>query len=131
MYASYISANVFEVAADRTEEFVSNRRVKIFKGDDGIVYSTILGSVYILAKDATEVTIKYPVLGPSLESVLYGIVSSNSYGSLPNHAHSEEPGDGGKLSADDVVFTTISGMSSTNVQDAIAELYNMIVSLGG
>lgn len=96
MIASYVSANQFSVSGDHSAEFIAGRRIKIDCGVDGLLYSTVQSSYY--SDPTTTVTIKDPILTNNLSSILYGVVNSGAYGSLPDHEHSWSPGQGGILS---------------------------------
>ena len=101
MLCDFLSIYSFSVVGDKTQEFILGRRVKFLFGQSGVAYSTIDSSVF--NHPNTEVTIRDPVLNSSVDQVLYGIVSTSPYGSLPEHGHTENPGDGGLI--------TISGTS--------------------
>jgi len=96
MQATYVAANEFTVATDRTAEFVTGRRIKADCGVDGIKYCTTDSSNY--SDPNTTVTIKESELTSNLTTVLYGIVKSHVSGSLPDHIHSSSEGSGGNLS---------------------------------
>lgn len=95
MNASYVSANTFTVGSDRTSEFVPGRRIKADCGVDGYKYGTVESSSY---SSVTTVVLIESVLTSNLTTVLYGIVSSGSTGSLPVHAHDDSAGEGGTIS---------------------------------
>jgi len=95
MDATYISANSFTVAGDRTSEFVSDRRLKLECGVDGTKYTTVISSSY--SSPNTTVTIDESILTSNLTVVLYGIVQPGEYGSLPDHSHDGSGGSGGEL----------------------------------
>lgn len=95
MDAVYESSNSFLVADDKTDEFVSGRRVKADCETDGVFYSAVISSTF--SSPNTTVVIEDEVLTSNLKDVLYGAISSDEQGSLPNHSHSTVPGDGGQI----------------------------------
>lgn len=95
MDATYINSTKFSITGDATSGFIEGRRVYLDCGSDGVFYSTIVSSTY--SDPDTEVTIEDSVLTSNLKDVLYGVVSSGSYGSLPEHYHDGSPGNGGDL----------------------------------
>jgi len=92
MQATYVAANQFTVVGDRTAEFITGRRIKADCGVDGTKYCTVLSSTF---GATTAVTTKESELTDNLVTVLYGIVESGIYGSLPDHSHDESEGSGG------------------------------------
>lgn len=114
MIAIYVSANKFNVLADRTLEFTPGRRVKINCGVDGIVYSTVVSSVF--ATPYTTITISESALTTNLSVALYGIVNVGSQGSFPDHDHSGDEGFGGRLDFYHIAskyFTSLSDVPNT------------------
>ena len=95
MLCNFLSAYSFSVNGDKTNQFILGRRVKFLYQDSGITYSTIDSSTF--TGTTTEVIIRDPVLNSNVDQVLYGIVSTSPYGSLPDHGHSVDPGDGGLI----------------------------------
>jgi len=97
MNATYMSADSFTVGGDYTSEFVGGRRVRCFCGVDGYKYRTIKSSNYttlttvILDEDIDQ------ALTSNLSSVVYGVIKPGSYGSIPDHNHSDSFGQGGNL----------------------------------
>ena len=106
MQATYVSANSFTVVGDRTSEFTEGRRLKADMGIDGIGYLTVASSSF--AANTTVVT-KESQLTANLTEVLYGVVQPGVTGSLPDHTHGSDEGDGGYIRME----TTLSGLDGT------------------
>jgi len=96
MDAIYISSNTFTVDGDRSIEFNQGRRLKATLSS-GDVFCTTSGSTYSGGTDKTAVGTYENELNATLTSVLYGVVSPGTYGSLPNHTHDGSEGSGGFL----------------------------------
>jgi hypothetical protein len=92
MHATYISSNSFSVLTNRTDEFITGRRVKCDCDTDGIVYANVVSATYTTV---TTVVIDENSLTSNLKTVLYGIVEPGPNGSLPIHDHSDVEGMGG------------------------------------
>ena len=105
MNVTYVSANSFLVSEDKTSEFVTDRRVKLNCGTDGIKYATVVSSSY--SSPNTTVTINENTLTNKLVSVLYGIIQPGEYGSLPDHTHDGTEGSGGSVTGSDVSIIEI------------------------
>lgn len=97
MDAIYISNDSFSVLTDRTGEFVPGRRLKIDCGVDGTVYATVVSSSF--SSPTTTITIKDGEITTNITSVLYGVLSPGSTGSVPDHTHDGAEGSGGSISA--------------------------------
>lgn len=96
--ATYIDANTFKVATDRTADFMAGRRVRADCGADGFRYGTISGSSY---SDPDTTVVLYSTgddLTSNLESVLYGVIGTGSTQSIPIHSHDGSEGSGGTIS---------------------------------
>ena len=94
MEAIYLSSSSFSVVGDRTNELITNRRVKLDCGVDGIKFASILSSSFDII---TTVIIDEAVLTSNLIDVLYSIVRPGEDGNLANHFHSIVEGDGGYI----------------------------------
>jgi hypothetical protein len=97
MDATYVSSNTFTVDGNRTLEFTQGRRLKLTLSS-GDVYCTVSGSTYSGGTDKTSVTTYESELTATLSVVLYGVVNSGEYGSLPDHTHDGSEGSGGTIS---------------------------------
>lgn len=97
MDATYVNTTTFMVDGDRTIEFNIGRRVKITL-NSGNVYSTVTGSTYSSPTDKTSVQIDEAILDATLTVVMYGVVSTGEYGSMPDHTHDGSEGSGGTIS---------------------------------
>lgn len=111
MEATYISNNSFSVEGDRTSDFVTNRRLKLDCGIDGIYYASIETSVSGVL--TTTITIDEDVLTSNLTTVLYSPVKPGGAGNLPNHFHTNSEGDGGYIAEPIYVFTDLTDTPST------------------
>ncbi|MFA6887320.1 MAG: discoidin domain-containing protein [Fermentimonas sp.] len=106
MDATYISSNQFSVDGDKTDEFLSGRRLKIVCSSTGLKYLTVYSSNY--SGSITTVTTKESDITSDITTVLYGIVAPGDTGSLPEHDHSGDEGSGG--------FITTGGSGTSDVQ---------------
>ena len=106
MDVTYISSNQFSVDGDKTDEFLSGRRLKIVCSSTGLKYLTVYSSNY--SGSITTVTTKENDITSDITTVLYGIVAPGDTGSLPEHDHSGDEGSGG--------FITTGGSGTSDVQ---------------
>jgi hypothetical protein len=107
MDALYVSSNSFKVSGDETSEFITNRRVKIDCGVDGVVIASVVSSSY--ATTDTTVVIDENTLTSNLNSVLYSVVKPGQEGNISSHSHSSDEGEGGEL---DIPMTLV-GLTDT------------------
>ena len=94
MEATYISSNSFSVIGQKTEEFLSNRRLKLDCGTDGIKYASIISSSFT---SVTVVVIDESVLTANLVEVFYSILKPGEQGNISEHFHTNTEGDGGYI----------------------------------
>lgn len=95
--ATYSDAVTFTIAGDLTDEFHAGRRVRANCGVDGYKYATILSSSYSSPNTTVILTAGSDDLTANLAEVLFGIVGIGDYGSIPEHDHLEDEGDGGVM----------------------------------
>ena len=95
MQAIYVNGSQFKVSTDRTEEFLTGRRIRVLCGSE-YQYSTVYSSVY--SSPYTTITIEENILTSNLSAVHYGIVNIGDQGSFPKHSHDGNEGTGGALS---------------------------------
>lgn len=93
--ATYVSSTSFTVAGNTTSEFNEGRRVKAICSSVN-KYSTVVSSSY--SDPNTTVTIIGDAIDSGLTVVFYGI-AADGIGSLPEHDHSSDAGEGGVIPA--------------------------------
>lgn len=107
MQASFESAVVFTVSADRTAEFASGVRVLADCGADGARYATVTAAAYAADTGLTRVTVSPD--GAGLTANLVGVLHGNDVpASLANHGHTGQA-DGGA-----VAHGTLSGAGTNS-----------------
>lgn len=120
MLATYVDSNRFNVIDDHSSEFVYGRRVRSDCGVDGVLYSTVVSSVF--SSPYTTVTINENILTSNLSDVLYGIINVGNSGSLPNHNHGGVEGQGGALYTPNIRWSYYD--SNITAQNGIGYAFN-------
>jgi len=107
MDALYVSSNSFKVSGDETSEFITNRRVKMDCGVDGVVIASVVSSSY----DTTDTTVVIDenTLTSNLSDVLYSVIKPGQDGNISIHTHSSSEGEGGEID----IPLTFTGLSDT------------------
>ncbi|MFA9408737.1 MAG: glycosyl hydrolase family 28-related protein, partial [Candidatus Dadabacteria bacterium] len=95
--ATYVDTDTFTLVGDQTDEFVVNRRVKAYCGDDGYKYGTIESSSYTSPSTTVNLYSTNDDLTSNLVSVKYGEQSSGNTGTVPIHSHNGAEGSGGGI----------------------------------
>lgn len=104
--ATFVDANTFTVATDRTAEFHVGRRVKCNCGADGMKYGTISTSAYVTVT-TIDLSAGSDSLTANLVSVKYGIIGTGDSHAVPIHGHLGNEGDGGAHIHNDTLGFTI------------------------
>ena len=87
--AVYIDADTFEIQGeDKTDLFLTDRRVKADCGTDGNKYTEVVSATF----DGTDTTVDVDdsVLTSNLAEVFAGVVGSGSISALPLHTHGDD-----------------------------------------
>jgi len=104
--ATFVDADTFTVAEDRTAEFHVGRRVECSCGADGMKYGTISASAFVTVT-TVDLTAGSDNLTANLVSVKYGIIGTGADHAVPIHGHLGDEGDGGAHIHDDTFGFTI------------------------
>ncbi len=96
--ATFIDTTSFSVVGNFTHIYTINRAVRLYHSTGEYLVANVLTSSY--QEPSTIITLKpkSPSIIPTLTEVQYGIQSSGTSGSIPDHGHSFGIGQGGTRS---------------------------------
>jgi len=88
--ATYVDADTFTVATDKTADFVADRKVRCDCGVDGYQYGVVSSSSYGDPNTTVNLTAASDDLTNNLTSVDWSVVKPGTAGNIPLHDHADE-----------------------------------------